>query len=122
MKRTLKPALNFYFFITHWKNRAYEMDIFYELADKGLYSCTLVVDAQSQKNLRKREYKICLNDRAILRQSKCSRVKHHLLAHTRVVCESELAAKRKQPSSKPAHILGYYIQAGDENESYARGK
>ena len=44
----------------------YEVGNFSELADNRLYSCTPVVGFIKPKNLRNSEYKLCLNERAIL--------------------------------------------------------
>jgi hypothetical protein len=42
------------------------MSIFAELADNRLYGCTPVVGFIKPKKLRNREYKLCLNEGAIL--------------------------------------------------------
>ena len=43
------------------------MGIFAELADKRLYGCIAVVGFIKPKKLRYSEYKLCLNERTILR-------------------------------------------------------
>lgn len=64
--RIYKIITIFPVFVSTSYKSTYKIYIFVELVDKRLYSCNPVVGFIKPKNLRKREYKLCLNERALL--------------------------------------------------------